>query len=507
MSGVRDAHTPQDSSCPDLDDTIWIEALKKRGHEFDVLDNPLDLVQAHRASISGAVLYEDRGNFSINNALMISAQKDAIPCTPFLAEKLNLPVVFDTRGMWRDAAEAYSWAVENLWQACHQSAAAFSPNYYFNMMDYLAQHKIFTCHLPNFSSEAEEEVISRVLDLLPPGSPVIGVWDLYYPRYSLDPENDYERMFIDKISEHGHFFLVTHDCGNLSVHSGLKSRLQATVDGPEDRLRVTGDRIQSAPAARPGKTYLSFLFSEGDNLTFQMRNRPVIWEDPARGKAPLGWSTAPLMLELCPLAFDYYESKRTPNDCWVVACSGIGYFFPSMIFKDLSAERAQEAFQRIYRATNEAMESIGADVLWILDHRVRRSGSRTDTEYVADARLIENVLKIAPAAKSVVCDYPDMFDTRNFSPKEYLVNSVPVFHARNRYSPGLTLPEMIRKAAAQPGPPFMLVFVSGWGESPSSVLKYMEELGDGFEAVRPDVMAEMYLGWLGSNANSEVSAK
>jgi len=452
-------------------------------------------VNLYREEISGAVLYEDRGNHYINIAMMIGAQENALPCTPILANYLRLPVVCDIRNRWQTAAEAYNWAIDNLWKRCYPCLIAFSPNYYLNMMDYLAQHKVFTCHLPNFASLQEEDVISRILKLTPPGSPVIGVWDLRYTRYLPDPDRDYERMFIDTVSEHGHFFLVTHDASNLSVHSGLAPAQPKPRAVP--RLRY-----------EPGKHYLSFVFSEGDNLTFQMRNRPVIWEDPARGEVPIGWSIAPAMFELCPAVLDYYEQGRTENDEWIIATSGIGYCMPGRMGLRLPPQARARSFERFCRLTDEAMRALGVDLLWILDHRLTEEERRTGLDYVAQREVIEQMLKLIPSANAVICDYPDLFDERNFSPKEYLVGDVPVMHVHTRHQASGTMAEQIRSLSAVRGrPPFTLVFISGWNESPSSVAECVKELGPGFVAVGPGELASMYFEWVKSQGAKAEDAR
>lgn len=493
-SPVRDVH-PKGKYCSyDLDDSIWTSRLGSQGYRVTEVPDALDLVSIYRDHISGAVLYEDLGPHYVNLALMIAARHSAIPCTPFLARRLGLDVVEDIRDRWANAADAYTWALDNLRTDCHPYLVAVTPDRHFCMMDYLAQHRVFTCDIGNFHSADEGRVFSQVLRTSPPCSPVIGVWDLFYGRYSLDPDMDYERIFIDTVSEHGHFFLVTHDCSNMSLHSGL----------PAPPLPA---RIPPAPqAVEVGKTYLCFIFSEGDNVTFQTRNRPTIWQDPARGTVPLGWSIAPLMTELFPDVVAYYEESRTANDEWVIATSGIGYCMPSRLGAKLDENDRAAAKDRFFALTEQASAMTGVDSVWILDHRETGGPSRTDTEYVADPDTIASLIDGCPSVRYVFCDYPDFFDRRLFTPKQYVKSGVPVMHARTGMGSSLPLVEQIRGLAGEPGEtPFVFVFVSGWAESPSSIKKCVDELGGSFVALGPRQFAETYLAW--ENAGSDRSAR
>lgn len=494
-AGVRDAHPSDVYAASDLDDTLWLRRLETRGHRLVSVSSLEDLVDIYRSEIAGAVLYEDTGNSAINIALMLASCTDALPCTPFLARRLNLPVLEDTRERWPNAEHAYRWALEHLRTRCHPALTATSPERYFNMMDYLAEFKVFTCHLPNFHTQDELGVFTDILQSSPAGSPVVGVWDLFYARYSLDPDSDYERDFIDLISRYGSHFLVTHDCGNLSLHSGLPV------------VRPLPQNPGKAVQTEEGRTYISFLFSEGDNLTFQVRNRPVIWEDPARGSVPLGWSIAPAMFNLFPDAAAYYEDTRSPQDSWIIANSGIGYCMPSLLGKNLSQDEQELAFQRYCDLTNEASEELGIHLIWILDHRPRTGQGRTSEEYVADPETVRRLTHNCPAVRAVFCDYPDLFDNRDFSPKQYVVNGVPVLHARTRSSPGQTLVEQIRDVAREAGaPPFVFVFVSGWSESPSSIQECVKQLGPDFVTLAPADLAATYLEWSRSGAGRALGA-
>jgi hypothetical protein len=55
-----------------------------------------------------------------------------------------------------------------------------------------------------------------------------------------------------------------------------------------------------------------------------------IWDDPARGQVPLGWSISVLLLDIAPGMLSYFQRTQTENDLLVAGPSGAGYTYPAV---------------------------------------------------------------------------------------------------------------------------------------------------------------------------------
>jgi len=55
-----------------------------------------------------------------------------------------------------------------------------------------------------------------------------------------------------------------------------------------------------------------------------------LWNDPGRGKVPMGWTVSPAMLDAMPGALDYYWKSASAGDVLVSGPSGWGYGYPNV---------------------------------------------------------------------------------------------------------------------------------------------------------------------------------
>jgi hypothetical protein len=58
---------------------------------------------------------------------------------------------------------------------------------------------------------------------------------------------------------------------------------------------------------------------------------PKLWNDPARGKIPLGWAFNPNLAERFPLGMDYVRTNASSNDFFTTGASGAGYLHPGYL--------------------------------------------------------------------------------------------------------------------------------------------------------------------------------
>jgi len=84
----------------------------------------------------------------------------------------------------------------------------------------------------------------------------------------------------------------------------------------------------NAVQAEPGKVYVSFGWSDGDNIGFDQQPIYDLWHNKARGTVPVGTTLSPTLQELNPPLLDWYYSQMTANDDLECAVSGIQYIFP-----------------------------------------------------------------------------------------------------------------------------------------------------------------------------------
>ena len=464
----------------DVENTCWYELLKKKGYCFKEKDI-YGLMEIFSDCFNGAVLYDElemydirhTSQYEINLTTMLCAQKNALPVTARFNKDLNLPVIFDTRGRWQDRFAAHDWASENLWNESNKKVLCTLPAHYTNMVDYLTAFKVFTFYYPNWPSERDDEYLKRFLMLTPPNTPVIGVWDLAYTKEPVDPNYDQERNFIDCISKAGKFFVVTHEASNLTVHSGMP---------PFKAIR--NEKIKLKPEY--DENCLSFVYSEGDNISFQMCNYPMLWNDKGRTKVPITWSISSAMTELCPDILQHYFDGASGYDDYIISTSGAGYTFPS-IYGDWYGERKDEIFAEFLNITRYYMENLEVCNVAVIDH--------PDKEYIADKSILEEYVKALPGLKGLFCDYPTSHGRLSDKPN-YLLNGVSVFHAQNRsYRCKELVEEIIALKKNHQNPLSLYVFVSGWGLLPSDLLQIAMGLEGHFQVVPASQLSQLLLSY------------
>ena len=79
----------------------------------------------------------------------------------------------------------------------------------------------------------------------------------------------------------------------------------------------------------PSKIYLSLTWTEGDNVQYLQHRMRVIWDDPARGRIPMGWTISPILKDIAPNMLNYFQSTASENDTLVTGPDGVGYTFPA----------------------------------------------------------------------------------------------------------------------------------------------------------------------------------
>src|SRR5690606_23693757 len=96
---------------------------------------------------------------------------------------------------------------------------------------------------------------------------------------------------------------------NGTVHSGVKADISS--------------RIRPIRPAKPeNKVYVTMTVGEGDNIQYCQRHMRILWDNPDRGKAPTNWTISPVLADVAPALYRYYQQTATENDLLVCGPSG-----------------------------------------------------------------------------------------------------------------------------------------------------------------------------------------
>ncbi len=115
-------------------------------------------------------------------------------------------------------------------------------------------------------------------------------------------------------------------------------------------------------AAQPGKHYVAFVMSDGDNcqwLTSGFTSDPKWYGSPYRGNFDMTWDLSPTLAEMNPVAFDYiyqHASNGAHKDNFVTP-SGAGITFPSQ-YSDISG---------LVHSISQSMQAADQKVISVLD--------------------------------------------------------------------------------------------------------------------------------------------
>jgi hypothetical protein len=98
---------------------------------------------------------------------------------------------------------------------------------------------------------------------------------------------------------------------NATVYSGVRR----TIHPP------------AVPALPPlqNRIYVAMILSDGDNIQYMQHAMKRNWDNPDRGRIPIGWTASPLAADMDPAMLEYYWSTATTNDCLISGPSGAGY--------------------------------------------------------------------------------------------------------------------------------------------------------------------------------------
>jgi hypothetical protein len=284
----------------------WLQSL---GLGWNEIANNWDLVAKYLSELDGIIVYDNSQPDTINLATTIAGAKKALLVAPSLVSRLtaapyNLPILLDLRGKFADKLSVYQSLFDNYWPSIpHRVAFGLNPtSVRASVREYATAVGGASLWLdPSVSTEAP--LLNQFLSSMGAGSVWMGWW----------PE---EGAGVTAASNYGVATVASDYSTNLTLHSGMPRTIN----------------VKPMPA-KPGlqnKIYVAFILSDGDNLQYVEHLLRKLWNDPGRGKVPMGWTLSPAMVDAMPGALNYFWTSATPNDDLVSGPSGYGYTYPNL---------------------------------------------------------------------------------------------------------------------------------------------------------------------------------
>jgi len=361
-------------------DRQWlIDTIVPAGYTYENVSDPTELIDAYKEEINGITITDPNIEATKNIATMISGLTGNVAATPEIAallQKKGLQVKEDLRGKWQNNIEATAWAYENLYASCSDRYLASLDPSAMHLRDFLVENRIFTFWLDTKENATAEEktLLNQILTNKPNNIPVLGWW------------ND-EDTGVRTAAQHGKYVLATDWATNLSVHSKIKTTLPLKQKAENTHAPLNTSRI-----------YISFTISDGDNIQYCMNQmRKPLWQDPAHGTIPLGWTISPSLLDLAPSIIKWYYQNASLNDTFICGPSGAGYTYPD----------AQTDLAEFMNRTDTYCNLTALKTIWTL-------GARSP-------QIIESMTKSIASVTSIAMDY----STPTYQ-EPYLMNDKPI---------------------------------------------------------------------------------
>jgi len=249
----------------------------------------------------GQVLYDATKPYTLAIATTMAGILDAV-ATPV---DLGKPTLLDCRSKWPSKVSAYRWALQEALPKCNKARLAVLGLWAECIRDMVVSSRIFCMDLDVKNAE-ELELAQEALSRLSPGALVV-----CHPPVARD------RKWQSEIVGASHIPVPCSDVSNLSMLSAARSPAPPRQPMPF--------------VEREGGVLLTFVYEGGDDMAHALAQMRTLWESPARGSVPIGWTIPGALLEFAPSVFSFYSARtlRSLTDELVLAPNGYGYCYPS----------------------------------------------------------------------------------------------------------------------------------------------------------------------------------
>lgn len=313
---------------------------------------------------------------------------------------------------------------------------------YGYLRDYAVANKAMVFWLDSNVPE-QKALFEKILSDVKPGTPYLG-W------FSNDVEGEFSSVEIT--SNHSVYVLAADWFSNLTVFSGTKAK-------PVEAKAPEAPKLEN-------KIYVTYTFSEGDNFQYNQHRMRILWDDPARGKVPINWTSSPLLYDGAPAILNYYQDTATENDLIIAGPSGAGYFYPEA-WPDAT-------FSDFLKQSYKYLKKTGMTVPYVLN--------RVNSENVplgeSKAAAYENDYKASGLFLS----------WENHHGVEIVNGTLPVSTIQG-ISTAQDGKNILAEAKANwdgKSPLFVSLGLLAWSMTPSDVVEVTESLGPEYQAVRAD---------------------
>jgi hypothetical protein len=284
----------------------WLQSL---GLKYNEISNNWDLIAKYLSEIAGVIVYDNTQPDTINLATALAGSKKALLVAPSLVARLtgapyNLPILLDFRGKFADKLAVYQSLFKDYWPTLpHRVAFGLNPlSVRASVREYATAVGAASLWLdPDVPSEAP--LLDQFLSSMGAGA----IWMGWWPS---------EGSGVTEASKYGIATVASDYASNLTLHSGMPRTINVKPMPPKPALQ--------------NKIFVAFILSDGDNLQYVEHLLRKLWNDPSRGKVPMGWTLSPAMVDAMPGALNFYWASSTPNDALLAGPSGYGYTYPNL---------------------------------------------------------------------------------------------------------------------------------------------------------------------------------
>jgi len=299
-----------------------VSQLNDTKRPFTVLNQELEtdypgltsLFKKFASRIQTIYIWTPDKDWTLNMALMLSAQNKGIPLTKDIAKNLIDQTgwkgeVISLCDNYKNKKAAYNWAMKELMPTCH-SNVLFSMGLRddwqqgpWRLYDYVVASKGFAFWL----DDAQPEEQNIIKDICRAGGYKTGAIVMGYAKSGDD--------LLTTVNEFGIGYVVSDYYANGSFWCSYPNKSFSQLKGESRKVE-------------PGKVYVSVVFSDGDNLQFDQNGLYEMWmTDKQRGTFPIGTTLAPGMQEINPFLMEWYYKHKTENDELVAGPSGYQFIY------------------------------------------------------------------------------------------------------------------------------------------------------------------------------------
>ena len=468
LQGLVNRKQPRIYYLFDNADRFWLKRMQKYGETGSeiAVANPFSLVKRFRSEVRGAVIPDPKVYDSADVAVDIGEIKNLVVSTPELARRLDLPIVEDLRGRFKNDAEALHYLRITLFPRLNPYLAiCIDPS----ILDSGAIDQIVAArgvvfwvtgeraqNLPGADMGGELAEIQALFAKMPLNAVVHGFW-WHGNGMGLD-----EGPGVALGSRFGKITTVSDYVTNYSVMSGV-------------HIPPLRQHFAPPPKLDPSKVYIAITISDGDNLCTWRNYFRGYFQDPLHGTIPIGWGMGPTLRECAPTEAKWYYNHATPDDEFLCDVSGVGYIYPPDWAKSLANRRG--ALQSFYSLTNRAMQKMDMKTIRLMGVK---SGD------------ISEAAHDLPDVRFLMPDYGYQGEKRYHELTYALSTGQAVFRAATDGGPATSLEGSVRQRAGTSRPAFLNVFIENWNSRLKDIKQMLDDLGPGYVPVTPSQLYTLY---------------